>query len=67
VSIPDVGSSKIITLDRPANAIATDNLLFCPPERFLEYSSLFYAKFTSLINLLISIFISYLSKPLKVA
>jgi hypothetical protein len=28
VSIPDVGSSKIITLAAPANAIATESLLF---------------------------------------
>jgi hypothetical protein len=35
VSIPLVGSSKIITFDLPAKAIATDSLLFCPPDRFL--------------------------------
>ena len=28
VSIPDVGSSKIITLDFPAKDIATESLLF---------------------------------------
>lgn len=28
VSIPDVGSSKIITLAPPLNAIATESLLF---------------------------------------
>jgi len=35
--MPEVGSSKMITFDRPAKAIATDSLRFCPPERFLAY------------------------------
>jgi hypothetical protein len=53
VSIPEVGSSKMITLDLPAKAIATESLLFCPPERFFEYSSLFYPRLTSEISLFI--------------
>lgn len=31
----------------PIKAIATDNLLFYPPERFLEYSFLLNSKSTS--------------------
>ena len=52
VSIPEVGSSKMMTFDRPAKAMDTDKRLFCPPDKFLEYSSLFSNKLTSLINLL---------------
>ena len=51
VSIPEVGSSRIITFDPPAKASATDNLLFCPPDKFLAYSSLFSYKLTSEISL----------------
>ncbi len=59
VSIPDVGSSNIITLDLPANAIATDNRLFWPPDKFLEYYYLFYDKFTSHISLSTSVYKSF--------
>jgi hypothetical protein len=34
-SIPEVGSSKNITLDYPINEIAKLNFLLVPPERFL--------------------------------
>lgn len=37
VSIPDVGSSKIMTFDFPAKAKATESLLFWPPDKFLVY------------------------------
>jgi hypothetical protein len=33
VSIPDVGSSSKIIFESPINAIPTDNLLFCPPDK----------------------------------
>ena len=65
--MPDVGSSSTITLDPPANAKATDSLLFCPPDKFLEYSYLFSSKLTSPINLLTSSSKAYPYRPLKVA
>ena len=56
VSMPDVGSSKTITFERPAKAIATERRLFCPPDKFLEYSSFFSSRFTSAISLRTYIF-----------
>jgi len=35
--MPEVGSSKIITLAPQEKAIATESLLFCPPDKFFEY------------------------------
>lgn len=66
VSMPDVGSSKMITFDLPANDIATERRLFWPPERFFEYSSRFSYKLTSLISLLTSSSSYCPSRPLKV-
>ena len=65
--MPEVGSSKIITLAPPENAIATDNLLFCPPDKFFAYSFLFSSKLTSFMSLVVYISISSPVKPLKVA
>jgi hypothetical protein len=50
VSIPEVGSSRMITFEPPVKASATDNLRFCPPDRFFAYSPLFEARFTSAIS-----------------
>lgn len=49
VSIPEVGSSRYINLDPPIKAIATDSLLFYPPLKFLDKSSIFENKSTSII------------------
>jgi len=46
-SHPEVGSSKYINLDPPIKAIATESLLFYPPERFLERTSVLSTKSTS--------------------
>ena len=63
VSIPEVGSSSMITLDFPAKEMATDNLLLCPPDKFLAYSSLFSFKLTSAINLVIYSYFYSSSSP----
>lgn len=47
VSIPEVGSSKYINLESPINAMATESLLFWPPDKFLLKSSAFSYKSTS--------------------
>ena len=65
VSMPDVGSSRMITLEPPVKASATDNLRFCPPERFLAYSPLLERRFTSAISFSTSCYRASSSRPLK--
>jgi hypothetical protein len=38
-SIPEDGSSNKISLDPAINEIATESLLFVPPDKFCEYTS----------------------------
>jgi len=49
-----VGSSKYISLDPPINAIATESLLFYPPERFLDSTLVLSTKSTSFMAYKIS-------------
>lgn len=65
VSIPEVGSSRIITFDPPVKASATDSLRFCPPDRFLAYYPLLERRFTSAISFSTSCYKASSSKPLK--
>ena len=48
-STPAVGSSRNITFGSPIRAIPTDSFLFCPPERFLDETSVFSTRSTSLM------------------
>ncbi len=65
VSIPEVGSSRMMTFDLPANAIATDRRRFWPPDRFLEYSSFFSCRLTSAMSFRTSVASYSPSSPLN--
>ena len=62
-----MGSSKYISLDPPINAIATESLLFYPPERFLDSTLVLSTKSTSFMAYKISSWNLEDSTPLKVA
>lgn len=47
--MPEVGSSKNMIFESPMNAMATESLLFCPPDRFLDNASYYSIKSTSAI------------------
>ena len=65
MSIPLVGSSKNITELPPTKAIAIDNFLFCPPDKFLIFVFLFSSNPKSCITFDISFFIIELSTDLN--
>ena len=49
IKFTEVGSSKSMSFEPPIKAIPTDNLRFCPPDRFLAKSKRFALKSTSSI------------------
>mmetsp|Transcript_8940 Transcript_8940/g.8835 ORF Transcript_8940/g.8835 Transcript_8940/m.8835 type:complete len:204 (-) Transcript_8940:1262-1873(-) len=65
--MPEVGSSRKTILDPPMKAIPTDNFLFCPPDRVLEYALRFSVNPTLCIIFSTSSFRSALLVPLNVA
>lgn len=66
-SIPDDGSSKRMSFDPAMSEIATDSLLFVPPDKFCEYTSCYSlsyslsSHFSTSSNLFI-VNLSFLSK-----